>query len=175
MHCTQSLGLRPWDFEYNAYQPAGCNFNAPLGLMQQKYNDGTHFISSDPFCHLVVTKILREEAEVHDILKNVDFSLHITTHLVEERFTMLWPLVTFLLVLPRSRFHTYALPRRSRGWKWKKVASSTFSERMLQTHGLIVIWNYGIWTNLFERFDRRVIGTHILLSTFAFVAWRPFS
>ena len=119
------------------------------------FNDGTHFISSDPFCHLVVTKLLREEAEVHDILKNVDFSLHITTHLVEERFTLLWPLVTFLLVLPRSRFHTYALPRRSRGWKWKKVASSTFSERMLQTHGLIVIWNYGIWTNLFERFDRR--------------------
>ena len=29
--------MSPWDFEYNAYQPAGCNFNAPLGLMQQKY------------------------------------------------------------------------------------------------------------------------------------------
>ena len=39
--------MSPWDFEYNAYQPAGCNFNAPLGLMEQnilgklaKYHSG---------------------------------------------------------------------------------------------------------------------------------------
>ena len=37
MHCTQNPKVEAQGIEYNAYQPKGCNFNAPQGLMEQGY------------------------------------------------------------------------------------------------------------------------------------------
>ena len=49
MHCTQNPKGEARGIEYNAYQPAGCNFNASQGLMQQRYCHMVYYTTKEFF------------------------------------------------------------------------------------------------------------------------------